>query len=61
MQMQQPIRARRGAANGIVDGAVAIVTGELVEEQLHRADVQVQLVHVVLTEVTDLQVPEAKR
>lgn len=61
MQTQQPIRAQRGAANGIVDGAVAIVTGELVEEQLHRADVQVQLVHVVLTEVTDLQVPEAKR
>lgn len=33
-------------------------TGESVEQQLHGADVQVQLVHVVLTEVSDLQVPE---
>lgn len=38
--------------------AVAVVTGKLVQQQLHRADVQVQLVHVVLAEVTDLQVPE---
>ena len=37
--------------------AVAIVTGELVEQKLHGADVQVELVHMMLTEVTDLQVP----
>lgn len=36
---------------------VVVVTREPVEQQLHRADVQVQLVHVMLTEVTDLQVP----
>jgi len=34
------------------------VTGETVEQQLHGADVQVQLVHMVLAEVPDLQVPE---
>lgn len=37
---------------------VAVVTRKLVEQQLHRADVQVQLVHMVLTEVPDLQVPD---
>lgn len=33
-------------------------TWELVEQQLHRAHVEIQLVHVVLAEVADLQVPE---
>lgn len=37
-----------------------MVTGKLVEQQLHGADVQVQLVHVVLAEVTDLQVPDGE-
>lgn len=35
-------------------------TWKPVEQQLHRADVQVQLVHMMLTEVTDLEVPENK-
>lgn len=43
-----------------IDVVVAIVTGEPVEQQLHGADVQVQLVHVMLAEVTNLQVPDDK-
>lgn len=44
----------------VVTVVVSVVTGEPVEQKLHRADIQVQLVHVMLTEVTDLQVPDEK-
>lgn len=37
-------------------GERTVRTGELVKQKLHRADVEVQLVHVMLTEVADLQV-----
>lgn len=36
------------------------VTGKLVEQKLYAVDRQVQLVHVVLTEVADLEVPAHK-
>lgn len=44
----------------VVMVVVCLVTGELVEQKLHRTHIQVQLVHVMLTEVTDLQVPDDK-
>lgn len=34
----------------------SVRTRELVKQKLHRTDIEVQLVHVMLTEVADLQV-----